>query len=221
MFFILCRLPTRSMIKCNWRINAFTSFKIKGIEMAKLYFRYGAMGSSKTANALMTRYNFIEKGKQVLLVKPDIETRDGINKIRSRIGLEAECIVWSELEKYDSEQLKKSDVIIIDEAQFLAEADIDKLAYMVDQYEIPVFCYGLRTDFTSHLFPGSKRLMELADEITELKTVCWCGNRAGMTARIDGSGKVVRNGEQILMGANDKYVSLCRKHYNEGKIKPD
>ncbi|WP_077611168.1 thymidine kinase [Clostridium sp. Marseille-P2415] len=189
--------------------------------MAKLYFKYGAMGSSKTANALMTRYNFMEKEKSVLLVKPDIETRDEKKKIRSRIGLEAECILWSEFQGYDHKSIQEFDVIIVDEVQFLSETDIDRLADIVDQYRIPVLCYGLRTDFTSHLFPGSKRLLELADEIEELKTVCWCGNNAGMNARIDKNGNVLRDGEQILMGANDKYVSLCRKHYKEGKIKPD
>lgn len=187
--------------------------------MAKLFFRYGAMGSSKTANALMTRYNFIEKGKNVLLVKPDIEIRDGKRKIKSRIGLEADCILWSELLAYDDKIMKEFDVIVVDEAQFLSETDIDKLADMVDEYQITVFCYGLRTDFTSQLFPGSKRLMELADEIEELKTACWCGNNAIMNARIDESGNVVRAGQQILMGANDRYVSLCRKHYKEGKVK--
>ena len=188
--------------------------------MAKLYFRYGAMGSSKTANALMTRYNFIEKGKNVLLVKPDIETRDEKKKIKSRIGLEVECILWSDLQSYDDKMIKEFDVIIVDEAQFLSESDIDQLANIVDEYLIPVLCYGLRTDFTSHLFPGSKRLMEVADEIQELKTICWCGKSAGMNARIDKNGNIIRDGEQILLGANDIYVSLCRKHYKEGKIKP-
>jgi thymidine kinase len=179
------------------------------------------MGSSKTANALMTRYNFIEKGKNVLLVKPDIETRDDIKKIKSRVGLEAECILWSELQGYDQETIKGFDVIIVDEAQFLLEADIDVLAYIVDNHNIPVLCYGLRTDFASRLFPGSKRLLELADEIEELKTACWCGNNAIMNARIDQDGNILRAGEQIVLGANDKYVSLCRKHYNEGKIAED
>lgn len=189
--------------------------------MAKLYFKYGAMGSSKTANALMTRYSYMEKGKKVLLVKPDVETRDDIKKIKSRIGLEAECILWSELETYHPDTIKQYDVIIVDEAQFLSESNIDLLAGFVDYYQIPVLCYGLRTDFTSHLFPGSKRLMELADEIEELRTVCWCGNSAAMNARINKDGKILRSGKQILLGANDKYVPLCRKHYKEGKIKEE
>ena len=187
--------------------------------MAKLFFRYGAMGSSKTANALMTRYNFREKGKNVLLIKPDLETRDEKNKIRSRIGLEADCILWSEFKYDDYNLIKELDAIIVDEVQFLSENDIEQLSKIVDEYDISVFCYGLRTDFTSHLFPGSKRLMELADEIEELKTGCWCGNSANMNARIDKDGNVIREGKQILMGANDKYISLCRKHYKEGKIR--
>ncbi|MEY8351887.1 thymidine kinase [Lachnospiraceae bacterium 54-53] len=188
--------------------------------MAKLYFRYGAMGSSKTANALMTRYNFLEKGKNVLLVKPDIETREDKKKIKSRIGLEAECVLWSEFQGFDEKAIREFDVVIVDEAQFLSEIDIDKLTDIVDEYSIPVLCYGLRTDFTSRLFPGSKRLMEVADEIQELKTICWCGKSAGMNARMDENGNILRTGEQILMGANDKYVSLCRKHYKEGKTRP-
>ncbi len=187
--------------------------------MAKLFFKYGAMGSSKTANALMTRYNYIEKGKNVILVKPDIETRDGKRKIKSRIGLEADCILWSEFKKYDCESIKELDAVIVDEVQFLSEDDIDQLSNIVDEYHIPVFCYGLRIDFTSHLFPGSKRLMELADEIEELRTVCWCGNSANMNARIDENGNIVRKGQQVSMGANDKYISLCRKHYKEGKTR--
>ncbi|WP_124066786.1 thymidine kinase [Clostridium sp. E02] len=189
--------------------------------MAKLYFRFGAMGSSKTANALMTRYNFLEKGKRVLLVKPDIETRDGQNMVKSRLGIQAECILWSELQNYDERTVRGYDAIIVDEVQFLQESDIDLLASIVDDYKIPVLCYGLRTDFASHLFPGSRRLMELADDITELKTVCWCGKKANMNARIDEKGQILRDGEQIFLGANDNYVSLCRKHYKEGKVKPD
>lgn len=189
--------------------------------MAKLYFRFGAMGSSKTANALMTRYNFLEKGKRVLLVKPDIETRDGKNMVKSRLGIGAECILWSEMQSYDEKKVREYDAIIVDEVQFLQDTDIDLLASIVDNYQIPVLCYGLRTDFTSHLFPGSRRLMELADDITELKTVCWCGKKANMNARIDENGRILRNGEQIFLGDNDHYVSLCRKHYKEGKVKPD
>lgn len=191
--------------------------------MAKLYFRYGAMGSSKTANALMVRYNYIEKGQKVILLKPKVENRDGYNIIKSRIGLSAECeLVEDLLEKI--KQMEKSgdkwndaDVIIIDEAQFLNTEQINELARIVDEYHISVICYGLRTDFTSHLFEGSKRLMELADVIEEIPTICWCGKKAQFNARVK-DGQIARNGEQIEMGGNESYVSLCRKHYMSGKI---
>lgn len=191
--------------------------------MAKLYFRYGAMGSSKTANALMVRYNYIEKGQKVILLKPKVENRDGYNIIKSRIGLSAECeLVEDLLERI--KQMEKSgdkwndaDVIIIDEAQFLNTEQINELARIVDDYHISVICYGLRTDFTSHLFEGAKRLMELADVIEEIPTICWCGKKAQFNARVK-DGKIVRNGAQIEMGGNESYVSLCRKHYMSGKI---
>ena len=191
--------------------------------MAKLYFRYGAMGSSKTANALMVRYNYIEKGQKVILLKPSIENRDGYNIIKSRIGLSAECELVEELlEKI--KQMEKSggkwneaDVIIIDEAQFLNTEQINELARIVDEYHISVICYGLRTDFTSHLFEGAKRLIELADVIEEIPTICWCGKKAQFNARVK-DGQIARTGEQIEMGGNESYVSLCRKHYMSGKI---
>jgi len=188
--------------------------------MAKLYFRYGTMGSSKTANALMTRYNFIENGKSVILVKPDIEDRDGTMKIKSRIGLEADCILWSEFVKmFNANEVAKYDVIIIDEVQFLKNNDIDFLSEIVDMLNIPVLCYGLRTDFTSHFFDGSKRLMEIADVIEEIRTICWCGKRACINARVDKSGDVVKDGEQIMLGGNDSYEALCREHYKIGKTR--
>lgn len=188
--------------------------------MAKLYFRYGTMGSSKTASALMTRYNFLEKGQEVVLTKPDVETRDGKTKIKSRIGLEAECVLWSDFISFyiDTGKVSELNAVIVDEAQFLSEKDIDLLADIVDQYEIPVLAYGLRTDFTGHLFAGSKRLMEIADIIEEIKTVCWCGQKATMNARFDENGVMIRSGEQIVMGANTNYTSLCRKHHKAGKI---
>lgn len=192
--------------------------------MAKLYFRYGAMGSSKTANALMARYNYMEKGQKVILLKPKVENRDGENLIRSRIGLSAECnLVEDFLEQVENQteaviKWKNASVIIVDEAQFLSKSQIDKLASIVDDYHISVICYGLRTDFTSNLFEGSKRLMELADVIEEIPTICWCGKKAQFNARIN-NGKIVKSGEQIVMGGNESYVSLCRKHYMSEEVK--
>lgn len=194
--------------------------------MAKLYFRYGAMGSSKTANALMVKYNYEEKGQIPVLLKPRTDTRDGERLIRSRIGLEDKCSFVDEfLEEMKMEgssvqmalKEKKLAAVIVDEAQFVSAEEVDLLSDIVDFYDIPVLCYGLRTDFTSHLFEGSKRLMEIADIIEEVPTVCWCGRRAHYNTRIK-DGKVVRTGEQIMIGGNESYVSLCRKHFKEGRI---
>lgn len=195
--------------------------------MAKLYFRYGAMGSSKTANALMVRYNYLEKGQHPVLLKPAAENRDGEKIIRSRLGISAECIfVEDYLKKVEKEwmsadadpdTLEKPDCIIVDEAQFLTEAQVDLLARIVDEFDVPVICYGLRTDFTSKMFEGSMRLMEIADKLEEVPTVCWCGRRAHFNARIR-NGRIVRSGEQIMMGGNESYTSLCRRHFYSGLI---
>ena len=194
--------------------------------MGKLYFRYGAMGSSKTANALMVRYNYIEKGQNCILLKPGIENRDGEKVVRSRMGLEAECTfveefldeVVNEWFTKKSDAWKKLDCVLVDEAQFLTRHQVDQLSDIVDFYDVPVLCYGLRTDFTGHFFEGSERLMEIADVIEEVPTVCWCGRRAQYNARVK-DGKIVRTGEQVLLGGNDTYVSLCRKHFKEGIIR--
>lgn len=191
--------------------------------MAKLYFRYGAMGSSKTANALMVNYNYIERGCRSLLLKPRLENRDGEKVIRSRIGLEAECrFVEDFLDEIGREpvRLKDYDAIIVDEAQFLSEEQVDRFADIVDNAGIPVICYGLRTDFQAKMFPGSRRLLEIADKIEEVKTVCWCGKKATHNARIF-NGKVVRDGAQVMMGGNESYVALCRRHFNLGLLGPE
>ena len=178
--------------------------------MAKLIFRYGAMGSSKTANALMVRYNYYERDKKVVLLKPRCEDRDGSKVIKSRIGLEEPCEFAEDfLENYSGELY---DCIIVDEVQFLAPEIIDRLSDLVDTYGITVICYGLRTDFQSHLFPGAQRLMELADDIEQIRTICWCGKRAHFNARLL-NGEMVTEGEQVQLGGNESYISLCRKHY--------
>ena len=187
--------------------------------MAKLYFYYGCMGSSKTANALMTNYNYKEIGKRALLVKTDIDTRSGKYKIHSRTGLEEDCILLSEFEKFSDGYIQDYDAIIVDEAQFATKEQIDFLADIVDRLDIPVMCYGLRADFKNELFPGSERLLAIADKIEEIKTVCWCGHKATCNARYNKDG-IVREGAQVELGANDKYIALCRKHFKEGKLKP-
>ena len=181
--------------------------------MAKLYFKYGAMGSSKTANALITKFNYEERGMRVWLIKPAIDTRDGAGVVKSRIGLKADAeIVGTEKDLFEAYQQRKDcDVVIADECQFFTAEQIDQLRRIVDENEIPVLCYGLRTDFLTHLFEGSRRLFEVADSITEIKTICTCGNKAIVNARLDGTGKVVTEGGQILIGGNDSYVAMCHK----------
>ena len=185
--------------------------------MSKLYFRYGAMGSSKTANALMVRYNYEEKGKNAIILKPMLDSREGEKVVRSRMGLEYPCeYVEDFLEKTkDKQDWSDIDAIIVDEAQFLTAQQVERFSDIVDYGGVPVICYALRTDFTSVLFPGSMRLMELADKIEEIPSVCWCGKRAHFNARI-ADGRIVREGEQVFIGANESYISLCRKHFKEG-----
>ena len=179
--------------------------------MTRLYFRYGAMGSSKTANALITKFNYEERGRKVWLIKPAIDTRDGEDVVRSRIGLEAKAYVATpDVDLFEEfSKLEGCDVVIADESQFFTAKQIDQLRKIVDELEIPVLCYGLRTDFLTHLFEGSRRLFEVADSIVEIKTVCSCGNKATVNARIDENGKVVTEGGQILLGGNDTYVAMC------------
>ena len=184
--------------------------------MAKLYFRYGAMGSSKTANAIMVRYNYLERGGRVLMLKPRLDTRDGERMVRSRSGLSAPCAYVEELEGMD---VRGYDCVIVDEAQFLTRAQVLKLVEIVDEAEVPVICYGLRADFRGELFEGSACLLAWADTIEEIKTVCWCGKKATCNARVQ-DGRVVKEGEQILLGGNEAYVSLCRRHWKAVQLGP-
>ena len=158
--------------------------------MAKLYFRYGVMGSSKTANALMVRYNYEERGQEALLVKPEIDQRDGVKFVASRMGLSHPCIYFSEMRSMDEAALKRYACVIVDEAQFLSREEVQFLTYLVDDLNLPVICYGLRADFSGQLFPGSQELLATADIIEEVKTICWCGKKATCNARFDKEGKV-------------------------------
>ena len=188
--------------------------------MAKLYFKYGAMGSSKTAQALITKYNYEENDLKVWLIKPSADVRDGAATLRSRIGLEAQVEVIPPeidvLERFVREKEGSCDVIIVDECQFLTEAQIDQLRAIVDEHNVPVMCFGLRTDFQTKLFPGSLRLMEVADTIQEIKTICDCGAEATVNARIDGDGHIVTQGAQVVLGGNDSYIAMCHKCYVRG-----
>ena len=188
--------------------------------MAKLYFKYGAMGSSKTAQALITKYNYEENDLKVWLIKPSADTRDGKQILRSRIGLEAEVEVippdMDILARFDETRRGSCNVIIVDECQFLTERQIDELRAIVNDRNVPVMCFGLRTDFQTKLFPGSRRLMELADEIQEIKTMCDCGAKATVNARIDASGHIITQGAQVVLGGNDSYIAMCHKCYIRG-----
>ena len=181
--------------------------------MAKLYFKYGSMGSSKTAQALITKYNYEENGMLVWLIKPAADQRDGATILRSRVGLEAPAeVVAPERDLLEAYRLRgRTDVIIVDECQFLTAAQIDQLREIVDSENIPVLCFGLRTDFRSTLFEGSRRLFEVADTITEIKAICDCGAKATTNARIDSDGYVVTEGAQLLLGGNDRYIAMCHK----------
>jgi len=158
--------------------------------MAKLYFRYGVMGSSKSANALMVRYNYEERGQRALMVKPAIDQREGKCVVNSRIGLNYACIWFEDLEKMAGPEIEAYQCVIVDEAQFLTHAQVDYLTGIVDNRNVPVICYGLRADFSGRLFPGSEALLACADIIEEVKTICWCGKKAICNARFDENGVV-------------------------------
>ena len=198
--------------------------------MAKLYFKFGAMGSSKSASALMCRFNYIQKGMRVLVIKPDVDTRDfdenGNIIIKSRIGLSCPCCVFSKTDDLISKfktELKESDVVIVDECQFLTAIQVDQLKII--SFKIPVLCYGLKTNFKTHLFEGSKRLLEIADSISEIKSICKCGKKATINARFV-NGKISTNGNETVIGGDDGqvyYEGMCYecylKHLKESKWK--
>ena len=188
--------------------------------MAKLYFKYGAMGSSKTAQALITKYNYEENDMKVWLIKPSADIRDGVDVLRSRIGLQAQVqvILPGEdiYEVFRLTRLGQCNVVIVDECQFMTPEQIDQLRAIVNDFAVPVLCFGLRTDFQTKLFPGSRRLMELADAIEEIKTMCDCGAKATVNARIDCEGYIVTEGAQVLLGGNDAYIAMCHRCYIRG-----
>jgi Thymidine kinase len=185
--------------------------------MAKLYFKYGAMGSSKSAQVLIAKFNYEEMGMKVWLIKPSIDQRDGFDIIKSRVGLEEQAAVIFPDTDIISEYRKagRSDVVIADECQFFTPAQIDGLRSLVDSDNLPVLCFGLRTDFLTHMFPGSARLFEVADSITEIKTVCRCGSKAIANARLDKEGRIITEGDQVFLGGNDSYVAMCHKCWKD------
>lgn len=193
--------------------------------IGKLYFRYGTMGSAKTALLLTTAYNFEERGMSYLCFKPVVDTRDKKNVIRSRIGIERECRwIYHESDLYAmvrdifEQTLDLPGWLLIDEAQFLTADQVDQLSRVVDDFGCNVVCYGLRTDFRSRLFEGSRRLFEIADTIDEIKSTCSCGRKTIVNARIDSQGQIITEGAQVEIGGNDRYMSVCRKCWRNKRI---
>lgn len=191
----------------------------------KLYFRYGTMGSAKTALLLTTAYNFEERKMRYLCLKPVIDTRDKKNVIRSRIGIERECRwiypesnLYEDIKQYFRETGAIVDWFLVDEAQFLTAEQVDQLSMVVDDFGSNVICYGLRTDFKTHLFEGSQRLFEIADTIDEIKSTCSCGNKTIVNARIDANGDIVSEGQQVEIGGDERYIAVCRKCWRNRSI---
>lgn len=185
----------------------------------KMYFYYGAMGSSKTANALMTRFNWEDKGKKVALLKPSIDNRDGVDIVKSRAGLMAKAILIypdSTIQEVLPEPVETYDNLIVDEAQFLSKAQVEELRDIADNGTF-VMCYGLKSDFMGNLFEGSKRILELADSLREIVTMCPCGKKAIMNARYSGN-RILYEGEQVVVGGNESYIALCHNCYKKGII---
>lgn len=191
----------------------------------KLYFRYGTMGSAKTALLLTTAYNFEERGMTYSCMKPIVDTREKDNVIRSRIGIERKCTwIYHDTDIYVMAQemfeqtMTVIDWFLIDEAQFLTAEQVDQLARIVDDYGSNVICYGLRTDFQTHLFEGSRRLFEIADTIDEIKSTCTCGRKTIVNARIDSNGDFITEGAQVEIGGDERYIAVCRKCWRNNRI---
>jgi thymidine kinase len=191
--------------------------------MAKLHFYYSTMNAGKSSALIQSSYNYLERGMNTVILKPAVDTRESGSIVRSRIGLEAECIMFGPdedpyviVEKIHTEQGKLA-CVFVDESQFMTEKQVYQLALIVDTLNIPVVCYGLRSDFRGKLFPGSAALFSFANKLIEVKTICWCGKGATMVLRLDENGNPVTSGNQVEVGGNDKYVSVCRNHFFEGQ----
>lgn len=193
--------------------------------MAQLYFRYSTMNAGKSIELIKVAYNYEERGKRVLVFTPSIDNRSGVGIVSSRIGIQRDALPISDetnlLEVFMKENAREQvDCVLIDECQFLRKHHIQELVEIVDSCDVPVLAYGLKNDFRNELFEGSYYLLIYADKIEEIKTICWCGRKATMVARVV-DGKFVKEGQQIVVGGMDMYVSLCRKHYNDGRLGPE
>ncbi len=194
--------------------------------MAKLYFNFSAMNAGKSTILLQSSYNYYERGMHTLLLKPIVDDRDNkTDAITSRIGLEAEADTFSETDDLEAHIVtahakKPIDCVLLDEAQFLTHDQVWQLSRVSDDHRIPVMCYGLRTDFQGNLFPGSASLLALADDIREIRTLCWCGKKATMNLRVDNTGQAVTEGAQVEVGGNERYITLCRRHWRDKHLNP-
>ncbi|MCF1426572.1 MAG: thymidine kinase [Shewanella sp.] len=188
--------------------------------MAQLYFYYSAMNAGKSTSLLQSSYNYRERGMNTLVMTASIDDRYGVGKIASRIGIESDAQVFGvgdNLVDIIASALSAQTLhcVLVDECQFLTKEQVKQLAYVVDKMDIPVLCYGLRTDFQGELFVGSQYLLAWADKLVELKTICHCGRKANMVLRLDGEGRPIKEGEQVAIGGNESYESVCRKHFRE------
>jgi thymidine kinase len=188
--------------------------------MAKLYFYYSSMNAGKSTALLQSSYNYRERGMRTLVLAPDLDDRYGVGKVTSRIGIEADAITFKPDDNLlkiieSSRETEPLHCVLIDEAQFLTKEQVFQLSEVSDELKIPVLAYGLRTDFRGEPFEGSKYLLAWSDNLKELKAICHCGSKATMVVRYDENGVAVREGSQIEIGGNDKYVSMCRKHFKE------
>ena len=217
------------ILKCNFGKNLWRETEHpktdKMKDRGKLYFRYGTMGSAKTALLLTNAYNFEERGIAYLCYKPATDTREDKNVIRSRIGIERECRwiyqetnLYEEMASMNDSGAMVPEWILVDEAQFLSASQVDQLARIVDDFGCNIICYGLRTDFQTNLFEGSRRLFEVADSIDEVKSTCSCGGKTIVNARIDGNGDIITEGQQVEIGGNDRYMAVCRRCWVNKRI---
>ena len=191
--------------------------------MAKLYFNYSSMNAGKSTVLLQASYNYVERGMNTLRLIAALDDRAGQGRIASRIGLAADADIFNREQDLfrhiqDANTQAPVHAVFVDEAQFLSEEQVWQLARIVDDMSIPVMCFGLRTDFQGQLFPGSAALLAIADNLKEIKTICWCGSKATMVARLDENGRIVEEGEQVVIGGNERYVSLCRKHWSRRQL---
>ncbi len=222
-------LETGSGQGINCLIVSFSLHRTKFIKragkLAKLYFSYAAMNAGKSTVLLQASYNYQERGMQTLILTAALDDRAGVNSVTSRIGLNAEALVFaSETDLFGLVASRVQDgplhCVLIDEAQFLSEQQVWALSKVADELGVPVLCYGLRTDFQGKLFPGSAALLAIADSLREIRTICWCGSKAIMVLRLDEHGNAVEHGAQVEIGGNDKYISLCRLHWSARMSEP-